>query len=343
MNSGNVLVDGNGATFVLPSKKGKTEASDWGDWYKTYNLFASNWQDNSFLTVKDITICDNQKINKGWGEDVTVNTPIIYFYFSPGQTNLFFENVASDGCGALLHTYTTDHNHGEQVFKNCNIKTSQFAIELGNRQKAHTNKVVIEGCNIDRYSNGIFVGPLSIVGSANQVDTVIIKNNIFREPSVGNVELTGARYVLFSGNETTNMFCFSGSILPKKYECVGNHVTLCSGKTGKFLASLKIAGEEIVMNNNHFVVTEKPFPFIEIYNPNGVKRMQVSGNTIQYVPDEDTEGFQCLFSFVVPNGRFEFYDNSFESKFSNPHFSNYFPKKMKRFEDVFGSRINNYR
>lgn len=344
MNKGDVLVDGNGVTFVLPCEKGVTNATDWGDMYKIYNLFSSSWQDNTYLTVKNINICDNREQIKGWGEDVTVEKPIIYFYFSPGQTNLYFENVNSDGCGALIHTYVTNHNSGEQIFKKCNIKTSQFAIELGNRQRAHTNKVVIEGCSIRRYRNGIFVGPVSIVGNVNQVDTVIIKNNLFYEPNVGNLELKGAKYVLFSGNKTTNMFCFTGSIQPpEKYECDGNHVTLCSGEIGKLMASMRIAGEEIVIKNNCFEITEKPFPFIEIYNPEAVKTMQVSGNTIVYNPRENIEGFQCLFSFSTPNGEFEFYDNTFETTYYCPHFTNYFPQKMKRFEDAFNNKVDNHR
>ena len=344
INSGNVFVDGNGVTFVLPCKKGGTDVTNWGDMYKTYNLFSSSWQDNTCLTVKDINICDNREQIKGWGEDVTVEKPIIYFYFSPRQTNLFFENVNSNGCGALIHTYVTDHNSGEQVFKKCNIKTSQFAIELGNRQQAHTHKVIIEDCQIKRYRNSIYVGPLSIVGGANQVDSVIIKNNAFYEPNVGNVELKGAKYVLFSGNKTTNMFCFTGSIqTPEKYECVGNHVTLSSGETGKLMASMRIAGKEIVIINNKFEIIEKPFPFIEIYNPEAVKQMQVNGNTIVYNPRENIEGFQCLFSFSTPNGEFEFYDNTFETTYHNPHFTNYFPQKMKRFEDAFDNKVDNHR
>lgn len=344
MNSGDVLVEGNGVTFVLPSKKGGTVASDWGDWYKAYNLFSSSWRYNTHLTVKDITICDNGGIIRGWGEDVTVDTPVIYFYFSPGQTNLYFENVNSDGCGALLHTYSINHNNGLQIFKNCNIKTSQFAIELGNRQHAHTDKVVIDGCTISRYKNGIFVGPISIVGSPNQVDTVIIKNNIFYEPNVGNVELKGAKYVSFCGNNTTNMFCFTGSVqVPEKYECSGNHIILCSGETGKLMASMRIAGEEIVIKNNLFEIIEKPFPFIEVSNPETVKNMRIYRNTIKYSPKEDYDGFQCLFSLSAPNGSFEFFDNSFKSPYNDPHFCNYFPKMSKRFEDVFGDRINNYK
>lgn len=344
MNSGDVFVEGNGVTFVLPSIKGGTNATDWGDMYKTYNMFSSTWLENTHITVKDINIIDNQERIKGWGEDVTVETPILYYYFSPGQTNLFFENVNSDGCGALLHTYSIDHNNGDQIFKHCNIRTSQFAIELGNRLQAHTDKVIIEDCTINRYKNGIFVGPISIVGNANQVDTVIIKNNVFNEPNVGNVELKGAKYVSFCGNITTNMFCFTGSVqVPEKYECSGNHVILCSGETGKLMASMRIAGEEIVIKDNLFEITEKPFPCIEIFNPNAVKDLRIYRNTINYSPKEDYNGFQCLFSFSAPNGNFVFFDNSFESPYNEPHFCNYFPKNSKRFEDVFGDRINNYK
>lgn len=342
MKSGNVMIDGNGVLLFLTCNKGDITATEWGDRYKVYNLFHSDREEMSTLTIRNLYIADNKTTTDGWGEDVSVEKPVIYFCFCPGQTNLLFENVNSDGCGALLHTYTVDKNHGTMEFRNCHIKTSQFGIELGNRGNAHTNKVVITGCVFHRYKNCIFTGPLSIVGEANQVDTVIISNNTFYEPNGGNIEVSGAGYVCFRGNTTSNMFCYTGAVPPKQYDCIDNIIRLSSGETGTLGVSMQIAGEEIDIIGNSFEIIEKPFPFIEIRDPEKVKRMTVQRNTIIYSPKDNYEGFQCLFSFTVPYGSFEFYDNLFESAYSIPHFSNYFPHKMKRFEDAFMNKVDNH-
>ena len=276
MKTGDVLIEGNGVQFYLTSRKGDYLADEWGNRYIEYNLFLSDRGENSTLTVRNISIKDNSTIQSGWGEDVSVAKPVLYFYFCPGQTNLWFENVNSDGCGALVHTYTVDKNHGEMVFRNCHIRTSQFGIELGNRGKAHTDKVEISGCNFHRYRNGVFTGPVSIVGSANQVDTVIISNNSFYEPNVGNIEVSGAKYVRFSGNTASNMFCYTGDIPPKRYDCTGNVFRLGRGETGEMGVAMRIAGEEIVMTRNRFEIIEKPFPFIEIRDSKKVKKMIIA-------------------------------------------------------------------
>lgn len=342
MKAGNVLVEGNGVRFILPSNKGKTFHTEWGDRYTIHNLFSSGCEEDSQLTIKDITILDNTEHIKGWGENVTVEEPVIYFYFSPGQHSFCFENVNSDGCGALLHTYNFDHNSGDQVFKNCHIKTSQFGIELGNRQTAHTDKVIIEDCVFKRYNNAIFVGPVSVVGDDNQLDSLIIRNSVFNEPHVGNIEVSGAKYVQFTGNDATNLFCYSGSQPPEVYECTYNKFTLRSGLQGKTGVSMKIAGNDITIKSNEFDIVEKPFPFIEIANPDLVENMVVYNNKVIYEPSIDVDGFHCLFSFSTVKGDFEFYGNTFESTYNEPHFNNYFPKKMKRFEDAFMNKVNNH-
>lgn len=342
MKSSTVLVEGNGVRIVLPTEKGASFHTQWGDRYEQYNLFVSSREEGTTLTVRNLAIFDNDQVTPHWGENVKVETPVLYFYFAPEQANILFENVTSDGCGALLHTYNTDKQNGEMVFMNCHIKTSQFGLELGNRKSSHTKKIIIDNCSVYRYSNALLVGPISIVGSKNQVDSVFIRNCTFYEPNVGNIEVSGARYVQFSENATTNMFCYTGSMPPERYDCINNKFKLCSGETGRLGVAMNIAGETIVMSGNTFDIIEKPFPFISVHHPEKTKKMIVDNNKVIYEPSDDNYQRQYLFTFEKVVGEFEYYGNSFESTFDKPHFSNYFPKKMKRYEDGFNHKVENH-
>lgn len=342
MNSGNVSIRGNNVIFFLTGDKGNFDKTDWGNRYTICNLFVSKRQSNSNFYISDVNIIDNSSIVKGWGENLNKERSVLYYYFCPGQTSIIMENVNCDGAGALIHTYRVNENSDKIIIRSCNVRTTNFAIELGNRKQSHTHKIVIENCDIFRYLNASFVGPISIVGSENQADTVIIKGNHFSEEKAGNIELSGVKVVIFENNTTENVFCYSGNIVPDKYICRNNKIELRSIKLNNFSNSLKIAGKEILIEGNSFLITERPFPFITLIYPEAVKKMIIRDNFINYTPNSNPKSFCCLFSFRDVKGHFSMYNNTFKSKYKTPYFRNYLPEKFNRFEDPFKGKVKNF-
>ncbi len=117
---------------------------------------------------------------------------------------------------------------------------------------------------------------------------------------------------------------------------------MCSGETGRLGVAMNIAGETIEIKGNSFIITEKPFPFITVRQPEMTKFMSVADNTVVYEPLVNNNLRQYLFLFEKVPGAFEFYGNRLESSYTRPCFSNYLPSKMKRYEGDFDGRVVNY-
>ncbi|MBQ9310481.1 MAG: hypothetical protein IJ222_06410 [Bacteroidales bacterium] len=342
MNPGNAVISGNGVTFVICSNKGGFNHTAWGNRYNTIYLFASRCTEDAAIRISGINIVDNSAIEAGWGENMDVETTVLYDYFFPGQASVVMEDMTCDGAGQLLQTYRVDENSREFVIRRCKVRTTQFAIELGNRETSHTDKVIIEDCDIYRYSNSVFVGPVSIVGSVGQVDTVIIRRNRFFEEKAGNIELEGAKFVSFENNKCENVFCYSGTRVPQEYHCLGNELILRSIRDKNFSEAFKIAGQKITISGNTFRIKEKPFPYVVVVEPGQTKRLELRDNRIIFAPASNPDSFDCLFALSSIKGEFLFWGNTFESTYANPHFRNYFPEKLVRFENPFPVNVRNF-
>lgn len=352
LNKGNDVIEGNGVTFIITSSKGKYHSTDWGNKYNVPHLISSSGNKGAELVMRNINIVDNSKTVSGWGENVSRTDPVIYSYIYPYHPKMTFENINSDGCGGLFGTYNTNADMGYVIIKDCNIKTSQFAIELINKYDAAKKTtgrnalVQITGCDIYRYPNALFVGAISLVSlnaKEHLLKKAVISNNKIYESNIGNLELSAVAEVELTSNTMHNEFCYSGDTVPDSYLISNNTFEIGTPDAGGINASLKLGGKNIDFRGNTIRIVSAPFPFIEVKSPSRTQKLDMTGNEIDFSPNVNSRDHHSyLFKISSVGGTFQMYGNKFKSKYSDPAFNNYLPTKHGKYENMFPKNVNNH-
>ena len=342
MNGGDVTIHGNGVRLFLPSDKGKAQHTIWGRRCVEECILCSRTTGHR-IEINDLTFSDTDDIISGYGSDVHAEKPLIYAYLEPTQSEIVLNRVHSDGQGTLLKIYNFRQDLSSVELNGCNISTSSFAIEILNVTRdegtGHLDRFKMDSCSIYRYPNALFCGPVSIVGRDSGTDNVSFTNSRFYESNAGSPELSGVGHVVFSGNTCYNMSICDGDQPPVSYLC--SHNTFNIGRIanpGKSRA-LCMGGHTIVITGNTYNILSKPHPFTELLYPEKVELIEMTDNTINYIPDSNPKGFSCLFSIKDIKGDFIFSGNRFHSSYPDPEMDCLFPKSPKSFEDPSGGKI----
>ena len=278
------IIRGGNATFIITGDKGEI-TSGWANLpqYRVSRLFekasycleyASGEEAGCFL-VSDLTIEDNEAPSNG-------NLPDFVFYviFSGSANHIKFRNVRYDGPGGLWNSYNTNVAIHSFEIVDCNVRTRQFAFELGNvgvtddPQYLYSNaneggsceKFYIKDCTIYNYVQNVLVGPLSVVTHApflekNLTKELIIENSCFESESLKNLEVMGCKTVWIRNSVFKSVFCSSdvsrysdGSPVNKDFYVVNNLFGISENSKERINDSLRISAGDIFFINNTVIV-----------------------------------------------------------------------------------------
>ncbi len=200
-----ICLNGNGAIFYIGSDKGTVIPYDpdvnvWGPSYATGTLISFNANRRKFFCVKNLTIEDNAATSPytGYGEANVYQEHTRYAMFEGlAFVRTEFINVKYDGGGQFYWFYNDVFDARQLVFKDCDLHSNGFAIELACRRRTEGQTVlsmgsleetIIDNCIIhNHYSR--FVGVLSFVGEIGIKHISVADSKIcgYR----GNLEMTG--------------------------------------------------------------------------------------------------------------------------------------------------------
>ena len=306
MNSGDVTVNGNGVRFHVASDKGSSRITAWGRRYDKECLFSSRTSGGRFR-MADIRILDNSSMDPDFGSDVSAVVPYLYYYLAPTQATVELYNVDSDGQGSLLEIYNYRQNITKVVMRDCDIRTSQFAVEIANVKKedstGHTDLFICEGCSFFRYPNAILCGPVSLVGVDGGMDMVVFNDCVLVESNAGNIEMSGVRNAVFSSNICTNLCFYDGDNPPELMTCSGNILNLVEIEDRKKGRSLGLSGEKLLVRGNTVNVMEEGYPTLVVAFPHKVRTLRLVDNEIHYYPGRKRDSVERLIRIDVPKNR----------------------------------------
>ena len=342
MNSGDIIIHGNGVRLFLPSDKGETRHTIWGRRYNEECILSSQTSGHR-IEINDLTFSDTDDIITGYGSDVYAETPVLYYYLAPTQSEIILNRVNSNGQGTLLEIYNYRQNISRIELNGCHVSTSQFAIEIANVERdddiGHLDLFKIDSCYFYRYPNAVLCGPVSVVGRNGGVDSVSITHSQFYESNAGNIEISGVEHAVFSGNTCYNLSFYDGDRPPLSYICTNNTFNLGRLSNEKKSRALSMGGKQLFISGNTYNILSKPYPFTELLQPEKVDRLEMTGNVINYIPGSNPKGFSCLFSIKHIKGDFLFSDNKFFTSFPQPEMDCLFPKKYIVFDDPFDGKV----
>lgn len=205
-------VNGNGVVFQISSQKGEWDTRTWGRHYKRENLFCNEYDPsgNWSYAYHDLTILDNRDLfdEPGWGEDV--GTFINYSYFTVIGREILFDGVHSDGAGVLEKIYNLLLPIDAITFRDCSVRTSQFAVEIQNfsreSEAVRCDRIAFDGCSFYQYGAQKYVGLLSVAGTVPTGEVLIRNCRFDGREKAGNLELTLAKRIEVSGCSFVNQF-----------------------------------------------------------------------------------------------------------------------------------------
>ena len=197
--------NGNGATFYISSYKGERIEYNpitniWGPSYEKRTLISYKINKRKYFSIKNLSIEDNALTSPydGYGEENVYQQHIRYAIFE-GLASICTEflNVKYDGGGQLIWAYNDEHVVRKLIFKDCDLFSNGFAIELACRNRMEGQTVISSGCLNDAIINNCiihnhysrFVGVLSFVGEIGTKRLNITKSKICGYH--GNLEMTG--------------------------------------------------------------------------------------------------------------------------------------------------------
>jgi hypothetical protein len=342
INGGDVVINGNGVCFHLPSDKGETRNTVWGKAYNNECIFSSQTTGHR-IEINDVTFSDTAGTDTGYGSDVSAEKPVIYYYLGLTHAEIILNRVHSDGQGCLLKLYNFSRELDRIELSQCSIRTCQFAVEVLNitrdDEAGHLKLLTMDSCSVYRYPNAVYCGPISIVGREHGTDSVSFSHSVFTESNAGSIELSGVDHASFNGNECTNLSFYDGDNPPVTYECRNNVFNRRQITNSQKHRALSMGGRRIILSGNTYNILSKPYPFIELLQPWLVEHIEMTDNIINYIPDNNPKGYSCLFSIKEIKGDFVFTGNQFHSKYRRPEIDCLFPKKNKTFVDPSKGKI----
>ena len=288
------IIYGGGATLIITRNKVVSPIPGWQnyDQYTPICLFEKhtpNRYGSMYVTgkgagrfsVSDLTILDNNTLTDvptNWGEDFA-NYPsrfVYYAIFTGSGNHTEFHNVKYDGRGGLWAHYNYSVAIEEIAFIDCDVKTSQFALELGNACRSDLNHRYPQGgsCKLLRishsrfynYAANVLAGPLSVVNQDDHKEPsitqrVFIDSSVFESEHAKNLELSGARSVYIQNCVFLSVFCSSENAMylddlcvehpvNKDFHVIGNTFDISNHYLGDAGGALAIHAGDIYFTNN---------------------------------------------------------------------------------------------
>lgn len=264
-SSNSIELNGHGATWYITGNKGTKNYTQWGANYDEY--FLVNFGDNRrIIQVTDLTIVDNPAIALNpeiYGEPNLYTDQTNYSIFQGvGSLKTVFSNVNYDGGGRLHSEYATEIKADKLIYKNCDMHTNGFALEImcvehtenDRVTEGHLHEVIIDHCTIHNHYS-IFVGPLSFVGKGGIDKLMITHTKICGYP--GNLEVFGVDEVSIDDSTLVNQglcseFNYERPIL---FKCSNSRLYLTHDFNGaKTFAAM---GKNLYLLNNYFYISSR--------------------------------------------------------------------------------------
>jgi len=304
-SSNSIQLNGHGAVWYIAGDKGTKNTTQWGSNYD--ESFLINFADNRrIIQVSDLTIVDNPAISKNpeiYGEQNLYTDQTNYSIFQGlGSLITVFSNVNYDGGGRLHSDYATNIKADKLVYKNCNIYSNGFALEImcvktiqnNEETEGHLNEIVIDHCTIHNHFS-IFVGPLSFVGEGGIDKLQINHSKICGYP--GNLEVFGVNEVYLENSVLVNQgLCSEFNYeRPKLFKCSNNSLYLTHDFNG--VKTFSTMGKNLYLLNNYFYISSR-------LNFSNIERLYCFNNTL-IVPKSDSN-----YIFVVDSVKIGYYGNN---------------------------------
>ena len=279
LRSHGCIIRGGNATFVITGNKGEIVLG-WNDLpeYRVSKLFEkgaycikyASEEEAGVLSISDLFIEDNEAPPSD-----QVPTFILYAIFAGSANHIKFKNVHYDGPGGLWKSYNTNVAIHSFEIVNCNVRTRQFAFELGNvgvtddprylvpgeNEGGSCERIHIRGTRIYNYWQNVLVGPLSVVNHTpfigiNVTKELIIEESYFESEKVKNLELSGCESVRVLNSTFMSVFCSStglrysgGQPINKMIYVFGNNFGI--SENNQWVNDvLRICGGDIYFINN---------------------------------------------------------------------------------------------
>jgi len=304
LNGESMTVYGNGVSLFLPTEKGETVSTSWGQRYKKECLFCQPADGNlsrGAYCFKDIVIEDNAEAIgiEGWGQQMDPFR--IYYYFEVIGRDVVFDHVSSDGGGILVKVYNFWQDIDRILMDGCTVRAMQFAVEIGNFPRkgypgGSCKDLVIRNCSFYQYPVQPYVGLLSVVGET-LTENILIENSEFDAAERdGNLELSSGRHIVLRGNRMTNQFLNSYSFpLTERYEATDN-TFIFRRHVGN--ESFKFGGREVVFKDNRLLFMTDDIGFITIVP--GIRSLSISDNIFDFSNVADMTSSRTVLSFPLP-------------------------------------------
>ena len=315
-----IELDGHGAIWYISSNKGAVVP-----WNGTQNPWGPKYEEREFISFEDyvrnvfrirnLVIEDNSETIPdvtGYGESIDysdtekqidyhgvsvdlghygagVRFPnhIVYSLFNGLASRLTeFDNVRYDGGGEFFKSYNARVDADRLVFRNCDLYTGAFAIEVQNlgttASPGNLREAIIDNCIIHNHLSR-FVGVLSFADIGCTRRLKIINSKICGCP--GNLEVWGVEQVLIDNTMFANHgLCSeyrSDLQKPRYYQCTNSHFYLTTPTPPPSELAFCAMGNNVLLDNNHFYLTRN-LTFCNI------KRLYFYNNTI-VVPKPEAE------------------------------------------------------
>jgi len=304
LNGESMVVYGNGVKIFLPTEKGETISTSWGQRYRKECLFCQPPDGNlsrGAYTFKDIEIEDNEDAVgvEGWGQKMDLFR--IYYYFEVIGRDLVFDHVSSDGGGILVKVYNYWQDIDHIWMEGCSVRAMQFAVEIGNFPRqgfpgGSCKELVIRDCSFYQYPVQPYVGLLSVVGET-LTESILIENSEFDAAERdGNLELSSGKHIILRGNRMTNQFLNSYSFPSiERYEATDNTFIFRKHVGNE---SFKFGGKEVVFKGNRLLFMTDDIGFITIVP--GIRSLSISDNIFDFSHVESMTSSRTVLSLPRP-------------------------------------------
>lgn len=297
-----VYIYGHGATWYIRWYKGAKVNTQYGPQAYSTGSIVYFFHKKSAFHVEDLNIVDNKETSPypGYGEENVESVHTIYSIFEGLAHYTSFENVNYDGGGKFLSSYNYEIKADKLVFKDCNLHTNGFSIEIMCRDRTadfgpeyigSLHEARIDGCIIhNHYSQ--YVGPLSFVGEGG-IDSLVITNTKICGYR-GNLEVMGVNVVFIDNSVLVNQGLSSESSngRPRLYKCSNSCLYLTVDFHG--MGAFNATGKSLYLINNYIYLTSR----LEF---NDIDRLYCYGNNI-VVPSAETN-----YVFVVGSVKIGYY------------------------------------
>lgn len=284
-----IELDGHGAVWYISSDKGDIKKWDkiedpWGPRYITNVLISYYYYVRGLFRVRNLTIQDNSETSgeSDFGEVIDYSPDkkpeyynleglqqseypnpvfpnhLVYTIFEGLASSLTeFDNVRYDGGGEFLGSYNLWVDAEKLVFRNCDLHTGGFAVEVLNLGNPGSLKeAVFDNCIIHNHLSR-YVGVLSFVSAGLTKQLRILNSTICGYP--GNLEVFGIEHVMIDNTVFINHgLCseYHPTIQqPQFYTCTNSQFYLTAQNPPPSAFAFSSMGDNVLLKNCFFYMT----------------------------------------------------------------------------------------